>query len=243
MDWRDDGIVLEVKKHGESSAVVNLLTAAHGRHAGLVRGGSGRRARGVLQPGNVVAANWRARLPEHLGTMTCELVKPHAAEVMDDAVRLAALTSACALVQGSMPEREPHPALYEATRVLLEHLAGENWPTLYVRWELGLLGELGFGLDLAECAATGQDHDLAYVSPKSGRAVSLGAGEPYRDKMLALPEFLTTNGRPGNAAEIVAALRLTGHFLEKHVFGHANHGVPEARRRLFERLGREVSTA
>ena len=192
-------------------------------------------------PSAPAAAAWRARLAEHLGTLTCELTRPFAAEVMEDAGRLAALSSACALVTGAIPEREPHPALFEATRVLLEHLAGDDWATLYVRWELGLLGELGFGLDLTACAATGRNDQLAYVSPRSGRAVSLAAGEPYRDRLLALPEFLIVNGRPGDDGEIAEGLRLTGYFLEKHVFGEPRAALPEARRRLAERLGRRVS--
>ncbi len=243
MDWRDDGIILDVRKHGESSAVVSLLTATRGRHAGLVRGGSGRRARGVLQPGNLVAAAWRARLAEHLGTMTCELVRPYAAQVLDDATRLAALASACALVQGTIPEREPHPALFDAFQVLLEHLGSDDWANVYVRWELGLLGELGFGLDLGQCASTGRTDDLIYVSPRSGRAVSRDAGAPYRDRLLKLPTFLAADRVAGTAAEIVEALALSGHFLAKHVYAHAGERVPDARRRLVERLSRAEKSA
>ena len=249
MDWSDDGIVLATRRHGESAAIVQLLTRAHGRHAGLVRGGRGAKARGVLQPGNRVAATWRARLAEHLGVYTCDLTHAHAAELMNDPLRLAGLSAACAIAEVALPEREPHGPLYDGFLALLDAFGGDHWPEVYVRWELGLLGELGYGLDLDRCAATGRKDALAYVSPKTGRAVSLSAGEPYRDKLLPLPGFLIGRPVPG-PGEVPAGLRLTGYFLDKHVFtprrentGSGDSALPPARKRLAERLGGPVSAA
>lgn len=241
MDWVDEGIILSGRRHGETSAIVSLLTRGHGRHAGLVRGGAGKSARGVLQPGNRVAARWRARLPEHLGALTCELTHAFAAAVLDDAGRLAALSAACAIAEAALPEREPHTAAFDDLLKLLEAIERDNWPAAYVRWELGLLAQLGFGLDMSECAATGRNDQLAYVSPRSGRAVSLAAGEPYRNKLLPLPAFLLSpEVTDAGAAEVADGLRLTGFFLERHVFAHEGRGMPAARRRLEERLRRRT---
>lgn len=236
MDWTDDGIVLSARKHGETSAIVALLTRAHGRHLGLVRGGAGKRARGVLQPGNRVEARWRARLADHLGTFICEMTEAVAAPLMKDRLRLAGLSAACAMAESVLPEREPHPAVYEALVALLAAIGGGGWPSAYVKWELGLLSELGFGLDLSACAATGANDQLAYVSPKSGRAVSLAAGEPYKDVLLVLPPFLLRAGAGGAPEEVAQGLKLTGYFLEKNVFRHLNRGLPAARIRLADRL-------
>ena len=238
MDWIDDGIVLSARKHGESAAVVSLLTRAHGRHAGLVRGGAGRRARGLYQPGNLLRATWRARLAEHLGNYTCEPVRAHAAAVLDAPLPLLALSSATTMVDAALPEREPHAALFDSLLALVEGLSREGWAALYVRWELGFLAELGFGLDLTSCAATGTNDALAWVSPKSGRAVSAGAGEPWRDRLLTLPAFLLENGgSPPSQADIAAGLRLTGYFLANHVFGPDQRKLPAARERLLARMG------
>ncbi len=234
MEWTDDGIVLSARRHGEGNAIVQLLTRAHGRHAGMVRGGSGRRARGTYQPGNEVRATWRARLAEHLGNYTCEPLTSHAAAIMAHRGALAALSAACALVEAALPERAPHPELHDATLGLLhalDHGAEGGWAEAYVRWELGFLAEMGFGLDLARCAATGRNDELVYVSPKSGRAVSASAGEPYRDKLLPLPAFLTGRDAP-DAAAVDQALHLTGHFLEHHIFGGPGRTLPPARLRL-----------
>lgn len=239
MEWVDEGIVLSVRKHGETSAIAMLLTRRHGRHAGLVRGGIGKAARGVLQPGNRVEARWRARLAEHLGTLVCEAVHAYAAAVLDDPDRLAALSAACAVAEAALPEREPAAAVHDGLLALLGAIENGVWPVAYVRWELGLLAELGFGLDLTECAATGRNDQLAYVSPKSGRAVSLAAGEPYRERLLVLPPFLVDGaGNGATAADLSNGLRLTGHFLERHVFAPAGTSMPAARRRLEERLRR-----
>ncbi|MEQ8321625.1 MAG: DNA repair protein RecO [Rhodospirillales bacterium] len=234
MDWQDDGIILSVRKHGESSAIVNVLTRAHGRHAGLVRGGSGKRLSGILQPGNKVQARWHARLAEHLGTYTVEPMRAYAANALSDAKRLAALTSACALIEAALPEREPHPAILGALEVLLTSLDDDSvWPVIYVKWEIGLLSELGFGLDLDHCAATGSMDDLTYVSPRTGRAVSTAAAAPYKERLLPLPAFLLDSSVE---ADIATGLKLTGYFLENHVFQHRDTEMPPARRRLAERF-------
>ena len=169
MDWTDDGIVLSARKHGESSVIVSLLTRDHGRHMGLVRGGNGKRARGILQPGNLVKARWQARLTEHLGAFTCELTDAFAAKVMRDAVKLSGLSAACAVADGALAERETHRPVFDGLLALMQVLenddGNDSWPSAYVKWELGLLGEVGFALDLSSCAATGRNDQLAYVSP------------------------------------------------------------------------------
>ncbi len=242
MDWTDQGIVLARRRHGESAAVVSLLTREHGRHAGLVRGGSGKRAGSLYQPGNLLAAHWRARLAEHLGTLTAELVDAFASRVLDDALRLSALSAAVALLETALPEREPHTPLFDATLELFRALASAagavGWGSTYARWELQALAELGFGLDLEACAATGERENLAYVSPRTGRAVSGGAGAPYADRLFELPAFLGTAGAAGDPHDVTAALRITGHFLERHVFGPHNRRLPAARTRFMERWRR-----
>lgn len=240
MDWHDEGIILSVTPHGETSAIVELFTREHGRHLGLVRGGRSRRQRPVLQPGNAVEAQWRARLSEHLGAYKTELITPFAALAMDDRIALAGLNTLTALAR-LLPERDPHAGLYEAGMIILRHITeGDIWPGLLVRWELELLNELGFGLDLESCAGTGETDDLIYVSPKSGRAVSRGAGEPYKEKLLMLPAFLR-NGRDNEdtepeLADILDGFALTGFFLEKHVMTPRGIAMPEARERLFVAL-------
>lgn len=237
MEWSDEGIVLSARKHGETSVIVNLLTRDHGRHAGLVRGGTGTSARGLYQPGNRVAAVWRARLAEHLGSYRCELTHAHAAEVLDDPAALALLGAACAVAEACLPEREPHPRAFEGLAKLVAAPAGA---VAYVAWELDLLAELGFGLDLSACAATGGNDQLAYVSPKSGRAVSRTAGEPYKDLLLPLPGFLTSQ-KGGDPAEVLAGLRLTGYFLERHVLEPHGRRLPDARTRLVDRFARSAT--
>jgi len=241
MEWHDDGIVLAARKHGESSAIVTLLTRDHGRHLGLVRGGAGRCKRGLFQPGNRVRATWRARLAEHLGSYSCEMQTAVAAPLLDHRLRLAALSAACAVADAALPEREPHAPVYEGLGILLAALEHESWPTVYVKWELGLLQELGFGLDFSQCAATGSVENLTFVSPKSGRAVSEAAAEPYRNSLLALPAFLLEGGAAGSAAEINDGLKLTGFFLERHVFQQTREGTaPAARARLMDRIRRST---
>lgn len=243
MEWTDEGIVLSVRVHGESAAIVELLTRAHGRHLGLVHGGRSRRLRPVLQPGNAVRAVWRARLAEHLGVMSVEPIAFHAAGAMEDRLALPALGSACALAR-LLPERDPHPQVHDSLRHLMAALPDvEIWPRLLAEWELALLEELGFGLALNACAATGARTDLVYVSPKSGRAVSVKAGAPYRDKLLVLPPFLAGNDASPAPADICAGLRLTGHFLEKWVLAPSEMQMPEVRRRLLARLERSLQHA
>lgn len=240
MEWMDEGIVLSARGHGETSAIVRLLTRSHGVHAGLVRGGKGRRHRGVLQPGNRLGVTWRARLSEHLGTYAVEMMHAYAAPFLDDPLRLAALSAACAVCETALAEREPHVRVFDGLAALLESLTGENGPSAYVKWELELLAELGFGLDLSRCAATGGNDQLAYVSPKSGRAVSLSAGEPHQKSLLALPSFLLDGGA-GDPSSLADAMKLTGFFLERHVFCHRGGLMPPARRRLAERLLRQIA--
>ena len=245
MEWSDTGIVLSARRHGENAAVVSLLTEHHGRHAGLVHGARGRRARGLYQAGNALTARWQARLAEHLGRYTCELVRARASLVLDDPPRLAALAAVCALVEATLPERLPYPQVYGATGRLLDTLeASERWAEAVVHWELALLAELGFGLDLSACAATGSVDDLAYVSPRSGRAVSQEAAEPYADKLIPLPPFLLRpeDDAAPTAADIVAGLRLTGWFFEKHVFGGQGGRMPAARERFIDRLQAGAAT-
>ena len=238
MDWNDDGIVLAARPHGETGLVVSLLTREHGRHAGFVPGGVSRKVRPTWQIGNLVEAGWRARTAEQLGNFSGELREAHSARVLDSAVELAGLSSACAVVDAALPEREPHPAIFEGFHAFLTVLGHEGWPAIYVRLELGLLQELGFGLDLEKCAATGATEDLAYVSPKTGRAVSRAAAGPYKEKLLPLPSFLSTGGLPLDAEQLRQGLDLTGYFLERHVFWPHNKPLPPARARFMETLER-----
>lgn len=242
MEWRDEAIVLGLRPYGESAAILILLTAEHGRHAGLARGAGGKRGRALYQTGNLVQAVWRARLGEQLGSFSCELVEALGGKLIEDPMRLAALSSAAALVEAGLPEREPHRFLYERLLDLLRTLQSEErtlrWPEDYIRWELDLLTELGFGLDLSRCAVTGGNADLAYVSPRSGRAVSRGAAGPYEDRLLALPEFLGGAG-PEQPDDVGRGLALTGYFLEQHVFTPPK-ALPAARSRLVELLERRT---
>jgi DNA repair protein RecO (recombination protein O) len=239
MEWSDEAIILSVKAHGETAAVVELFTRSHGRHSGLVHGGRSRKARPMLQMGNHVDATWKARLAEHLGHATLELRRAYAASAMEDAAALAGLTSMCALAR-LLPERDPHPALYEVTLFVLSFLDDPTvWPALMVRWELALLQELGFGLDLSACAATGANDQLIYVSPKSGRAVSASAGEPYKDRLLRLPQFLTSvRDRHATREDVMAGFALTGYFLQQRVLAPKGDVLPEPRSRILTHIDR-----
>jgi DNA repair protein RecO (recombination protein O) len=241
MDWSDEGIFLSAKPLGEVNAVAELFTLGHGRHLGLVRGGRSRRIRPLLQPGNLLRVTWRARLSEHLGGFNVELIEAHAARVLDDAAALAAIGTLAGLAR-LLPERDPHPELYAATLDVLRALDNKSlWPARLVRWELQLLQELGFGLDLSECAATGTVAELAYVLPRSGRAVSREAGELYRSRLLALPAFLLDDGAFIGEADIEAGLVLTGHFLARDVLEPLGLSMPQARERLIALLARQAS--
>ncbi|MSO55254.1 MAG: DNA repair protein RecO [Rhodospirillales bacterium] len=236
MEWSDQGIVLSVRGHGETAAIVSLMSRERGRHLGLVHGGQGRRMRGILQPGNLLDVRWRARLSEHLGSYSCELTRAYSGGVFDDALKLHAMSAALGLVDAALPEREPHGPLFERLTQLLGDLQGEDWQAGYVRFEIDLLRELGFGLDLSCCAATGTTEDLAFVSPVTGRAVSRPAAQPYRARLLPLPSFLieATSG----AGEFATGLALTAHFLERHVLAPHGGAMPAARVRLAQGFAR-----
>lgn len=237
MHWVDEGIVIAVRPHGETAAVAELFTRDHGRHSGLVYGGRSRKLRPVLQIGNHVAATWTGRLSEHLGHFQLELRHAYAATAMDDGAALTGLGALCALAH-LLPERDPHAAFYGITLLVVSHLDHPTiWPILFVRWEMALLDELGLGLDLSACASTGQHNDLAYVSPKSGRAVSAEAGAPYAHVLLPLPAFLI--GPPETlvtANDVHQGLALTGYFLEHRILRPREMAMPEARARLPEVL-------
>ena len=226
MEWRDEGVILSVRRHGETSAIAEILTQSHGRVLGLVRGGRSRVQRPVLQAGNAVQAVWRARIEEQLGTYVLEPLELRAGAIMEEPFRLAGLATITGLAQ-LLPEREPHPRVYEALRVVLDAIADDAlWPALLVRWELGLLDELGFGLDLSRCAATGARENLAYVSPRSGKAVSAEAGEPFRDRLFRLPAFLHAGGT-APPADVIEGLKLAAFFLERHVYEPRGQRLPE----------------
>lgn len=240
MQWEEEGIVLAARRHGEGGLIVQLLTRGHGRHAGLVRGGQGPKLRTVYQIGNRVAVTWKARLAEHLGAVTGELVRGHAARFIDDAARLGCLAAAAATAEATLPEREPHPAAFAGFSALLDALdADDGWAVAYVAWELALLAELGFGLDLSRCAATRSWENLIYVSPKSGQAVSADAGAPYRDKLLRLPPFLLPGVHVApTSQDVLDGLTLTGFFLERQVLAPHGHFLPAARGRFVDLVER-----
>ncbi|MGO4173852.1 DNA repair protein RecO [Bosea sp. TAF32] len=236
MEWTDEGTIIGLKAHGESAVILEVMTRDHGRHLGLVRGGRSRKAQPQLQPGNHVAVTWRARLDEHLGEYRVELLTSHAARLMAVPVALYGLGTIAALLR-LLPERDPHPGLYEGFAVLIAHLDEQRFtPALVVRFELAMLSELGFGLDLARCAVTGSPDDLSHVSPKSGKAVSRRAAQPYLDRLLALPAFLVEGqgGREPSAAELLAGFALTGHFLRRHLYEPRGLREPPERARLIE---------
>ena len=242
MQWQEEAIVLGVKRHGETSVIAEVMTRSRGRHLGMVRGGRSRAMQPVLQPGNLVDALWRARLDEHLGEFRIEPVRQRAAQLMESAVALYGVQTMAALLR-LLPERDPHPHLYEALDIILDHLddpagAGE----LFIRFELAVLNDLGFGLDLTECAATGRRDELTYVSPKSGRAVTREAGQPYADRMLALPAFLAPERQAATSGEeIEAAFRLTGFFLHRHVYDPRGIDMPSAREGVREAVLKALS--
>ncbi len=240
MEWTDEGVLLAVRHHGESSAIIQLFTRHHGRSAGLVRGGAGRRLRPLLQVGTKLRATWRARLAEHLGTFTVEGETSYAAAVLQDPAALEALNAACALAVQVLPEREPHEPVYEGLEMLLQALTQPDiWPALFVRWELGVLQELGFGLSLGRCAVTGAQRDLTHVSPRTGCAVCRQEAAPYLDRLLPLPDFLREQRLgPVSADDVRDGFRLTGHFLERWVLAPHGQSLPAARARMVTRLFR-----
>ncbi|CUH43230.1 DNA repair protein RecO [Ruegeria atlantica] len=241
MDWRDHGILLTSRRHGETAAIIEVFTEGHGRHAGVVRGGTSRKIAPILQPGAQLDVLWRARLEEHLGAFQVEPLRSRAAAAFSGRMALAGLNASVALLSFCLPEREPHPAIYKQTEQLLDLLGqDEIWPLAYLRWELALLEELGFGLDLSACAVTGAADGLVYVSPKTGRAVSAdGAGE-WADKLLPLPPCLRGEGQAPDA-EIAAGLKTTGYFLEHHLAPSLGHNpLPDARARFVDQFTRRL---
>jgi DNA repair protein RecO (recombination protein O) len=232
LEWCDEGLVIGVKRHGETSAIIEALTKAHGRHLGLVRGGRSARLQSLLQPGNSLGLVWRARLDEHLGSYAIEPLNLRAGRLISSGLALAGVSYLGALLR-LLPERDPHESLHEALEIIADHLdLAEVAPALIARFELQVLAECGFQLDLERCAASGSREEMIYVSPKSGRAVSAAAGAPWRDRLLALPAFLRVDNAPAapTAGEIVDAFRLTGFFLERDLFGPRGLPMPDARR-------------
>jgi DNA repair protein RecO (recombination protein O) len=219
MQWSDEAVILGVKRHGEGSVIAEVMTRQRGRHLGILRNGRSRTMQPLLQPGNLVEVTWRARLEEHLGQFTMEPLSYRAATLMEDAISLHGVQAVAALLR-LLPERDPHPHLFDMLNITLDHLgepsgAGE----LYVRFELAVLNDLGFGLDLVQCAATGSREDLEFISPKTGRAVSRDAGLPYRDKLFLLPDFLKSQSRrAADRDSLIEAFRLTQYFLFRHVY-------------------------
>lgn len=233
--WQDKAIILGVRPHGENGAIVSLLTAENGRQAGYVRGASSSKNRGSMEVGSIVDANWQTRVEGSLGTLSVELIKSTAARIMNDPLKLSALQSACALCDQALPEKEGHPGLYQGLAAFFDILDSEIWGAAYIIWEIALLRELGFSLDLSRCAGGGDAKSLVYVSPKSGCAVSLAVGEPYKQRLLLLPKFLCAKGG-GDGEDVLTGLQMTGHFLENWVFAHHRSGIPEARQRLHLRF-------
>ncbi|THD85281.1 DNA repair protein RecO [Aliigemmobacter aestuarii] len=238
MEWRDEGVLLSMRTHGESAAIIEVFTAAHGRHSGVVRGGASRKVAPILQPGAQLAVEWRARLDDHIGTYTVEPLRSRAG-VLGDRLALAGLNAVCALIHVALPEREPHAALWQATVGLLDALQSvPDWPADYLRWEMRLLEELGFGLDLTRCAVTGARDGLDFVSPRTGRAVSRAGAGDWADRLFPLPACLMGQG-PADPRQMAEGLAITGHFLNRElapVLG--GRPLPEARARLIDLLAR-----
>ncbi|MGR3700085.1 MAG: DNA repair protein RecO [Roseovarius sp.] len=240
MEWRDQGILLSARRHGETSAIIEVFTPAQGRHAGIVRGGTSRKIAPSLQPGAQLDVAWRARLEDHIGAFTVEPLRSRAAVAMQDRLALAGLNAVTALLAFCLPEREPHPALYRRTEALLDMLGqGDVWPLAYLKWELRLLEEMGYALDLDACAVTGATEGLIYVSPKTGRAVSAKGAGDWADRLLPLPPVL--RGGAGNDAEVAQGLRTTGHFLTVHLARDlGGKPLPEARARFVDAFSRRL---
>lgn len=241
MHWQDDAILLNVQPHGEHGAIITVLSQENGRYRGYVRGGMSARLRPTVQVGNRVRANWSARISEQLGNFTLELLENHSAPTMHHAGRLHALSSACAIMDSTLPEREPAPQFYADFQALLVVLSHPAWLANYCKWELSLLSHLGFTLNFSKCNATGQTHDLTYVSPKSGCAVCTDSGKPYHDRLLPLPQFLL-NGGDGDMPQYDQSLTLSQNFLQKLSLGHAMLEIPPARHRLKQWVTTQAQT-
>ncbi len=236
MEWDAPAIVLDARPYGEGDVIATVMTGEHGAHRGLARGGAARSRTAIWQPGNLVQARWVARLSEQLGSFTAELVHPAAALAMDDALSLAMLSAACAVAEGALPEREPHPRVFEGLLRLIAHLPhGTDMLREMIQWEAVLLADLGYGLDLSACAVTGATAGLAFVSPKTGRAVTAEGAGIWTSRLLPLPSFLV-GGNEAGPAEWRDGLRLTGHFLARDAFGHHHRPLPAARQMLYDRV-------
>jgi len=242
MEWRDKGILLSVRRHGETSAIIDVLTVEHGRHAGIVRGGTSRKIAPILQPGAQLDVSWRARLEDHLGTYTVEPLRSRAAAALGDRLSLAGLNAVTALLAFALPEREANARLYKQSEQLLDLLGQhEVWPLAYLRFEMALLEACGMGLDLTACAVTGTNENLIYISPRTGRAVSEQVAGPWVNKLLPLPPILIGQGM-GSDVEIEQALRTTGYFLnEKLAPSLGNRSLPEPRGRYVDLFSRRIT--
>ena len=238
MEWREDGVLLAARRHGETATIIEVFTRDRGRHAGVVPGGASRKLAPILQPGAGLDLVWRARLHDHIGTFRVEPLQSRA-HLIEDRLSLAALNAVAALLTFALPEREPHPALHDKTVALLDMIGeGPVWPLAYLRWEMALLDELGFGLDLGTCAATGATEGLLYVSPRSGRAVSRAGAGAWKDKLLPLSPDLVGKGS-GEREGVLQGLRVTSHFLGRHLAPSlGEHPLPAARQRFIDRLSR-----
>ncbi|WP_071797882.1 DNA repair protein RecO [Natronohydrobacter thiooxidans] len=232
MDWRDEGILLRTQRHGEATAIIEVFSALHGRHAGAVRGGGSRKMAATLQPGAQLDLTWRARLEEHLGSFSVELLQARAGRILGDRLALAALNSVCALCRYALPERMAYPGFYARTVDLLDQLGQPGWLRLYALWEVHLLETAGFGLDLQQCAVTGAQSGLAYVSPRTGRAVTVAGAGAYADRLLTLPAALIDARAGFSTTELRQALHLTGYFLQHWLAESTGRALPEARARL-----------
>jgi len=236
MEWDAPAIVLDARPYGEGDAIATVMTAEHGAHRGLARGGATRGRTAIWQPGNLVQVHWVARLADQLGSYSAELVHPAAALAMDEPLHLAMLSSVCAVAEGALPEREAHPRVFDGLVHLIAHLSqGEHVMPDLIRWEIVLLADLGYGLDLSSCALSGETAGLAYVSPKTGRAVTAAAAGVWTSRLLRLPSFLV-GGDEAEPPDWRDGLRLTGHFLERDAFGHHHRPVPAARQMLYDRV-------
>ncbi len=237
MEFEDDAFVLASRSHGETGAIVEVLTAVHGKYAAHVAGGGSRRLRPLLQPGVRARFRFRARLADQLGSASLEPAGEGPSALFDDRLALAGLAAAAAVTAGALAEREPHPGAFQAFAGLVATFADADiWPAVFVRFEAGLLQDLGFALDFSKCAATGGTDNLAWVSPKTGRAVSAAAGDAYGDRLLALPRFLLSAQAPISPGDVANGLHLTGHFLESFVFAPLDRPLPPARARLLDAL-------
>ena len=242
MEWQDEGIALAVRPHGETDAILSALTFEHGRHLGLVKGGIGRRARPTLQPGNRLELTWKARLADHLGNFTAEPMQLFGSRLLDEPLPLAGLAAATGLLDEVLAEREPHPRLYAGLLKLLQGMRDDpRWLETLVRFELLLLQDLGFALDLERCAVTGEEGDLAFVSPRTGRAVSRGWAGELAARLLPLPAFLVADV-PATFTDVLAGLRLSGHFLARQALAPADRPLPAVRERLINLVRQQSET-